>query len=105
MESTFEIMRILLPLVIVGAIAVFVVKRLKHKSKEGTLGKKKSTEAQTILDSLIPLGMVFGSALAPVFSIIFQVSLSYAIIFGAGIGLLFGYFAYEFYSKKRGNES
>jgi preprotein translocase subunit YajC len=41
MESTMEIIRILLPLVIVGGIAVFVVIRLKGKSRKGTLGKKK----------------------------------------------------------------
>lgn len=39
-KSTMEIIRILLPLVIVGGIAVFVVTRLKNKSKKGTLGKK-----------------------------------------------------------------
>ena len=39
-KSTMEIIRILLPLVIVGGIAVFVVTRLKNKSKKGTLDKK-----------------------------------------------------------------
>lgn len=39
-KSTMEIIRILLPLVIVGGIAIFVVTRLKNKSKKGTLGKK-----------------------------------------------------------------
>ncbi|WP_432419936.1 hypothetical protein [Planococcus beijingensis] len=95
-----DIILIVLPIVFVGTIAIFVITRLKAKQKRGTLGKKETTEAQTMLDSLIPLGMIFGSALGVVVGIIFNISLGNAIVLGAGIGMLVGYFAYEFYSKE-----
>lgn len=99
MGLVMEIMRIVLPLIIVGGIGIFVILRLKHKYKRGSLGKKKSESAQVWLDSLIPLGMIFGSAFSVVFSLFFSTSLPTTISLGAGIGLLFGYFAYEIYSK------
>ena len=100
-----DIIFIVLPIAIVGTIAIFVIKRLKTKQKRATLGKKESTEAQTLLDSLIPLGMIFGSAIGVLFGIFFTISLGTAIVLGAGIGMLIGYFAYEFYSKEEGNHS
>lgn len=100
MWLVMEIARIVLPLVIVGGIAVFVIKRLKHKQKQGKLGKKKTKGAQVLLDSLIPLGMIFGCAFSVIISIFFQISLLPTVSLGAGIGYLFGYFAYEIYSKK-----
>ena len=99
MSLTLEIARILLPVVLVGGIAVFVVIRMKHKYKKGTLGKKKSKGAQYLLDSLIPLGMMIGCAVAILLSIFFPISLFSTIGLGPGIGLLFGYFAYEIYSN------
>ena len=101
MESLMDIILIVLPIAIGGAIALFVIKRLKAKQKQGTLGKKETTEAQTLLDSLIPLGMIFGSAVGVLLGIVFSISLSNAILLGAGIGMLIGYFAYEFYSKEK----
>lgn len=95
-----DVIFIVLPIAIVGAIAIFIIKRLKAKQKRGTLGKKETTEAQTLLDSLIPLGMIFGSAVGVLVGIIFTISLSNAIVLGAAIGMLIGYFAYEFYSKE-----
>lgn len=100
MEKTIEIFLIVLPIVIVGAIAIFVIRRLKDKQEREKLGKKETKAAQILLDNLIPLGMVFGSALGLVFSLFFPISLGVAISLGAGIGLLGGYFAYEVYSKK-----
>lgn len=100
METVLEIILILLPIVIAGAISLFVIERLKAKQKQGTLGKKETAQAQTLLDSMIPIGMVFGSALGVLFGMIFPVSLPTAIALGAAIGLLFGYFAYEIYSKE-----
>lgn len=87
------------PLVIVGGIAVFVIKRLEHKHKQGKLGKKKTKGAQFLLDSLIPLGMLFGCAVSVILSMFFPISLLTILSLGAGIGFLFGYFAYEIYSK------
>lgn len=101
MESTIEIIRIILPMIVVGGIAIFVIMRLKSKFNRGTLGKKKSKDAQSLLDSLIPLGMLLGSALGLVFSNLFPVSLLTTISLGAGIGMLVGYIAYEIYSKQK----
>lgn len=100
MESTIEIIRILLPLLIVGGIAMFVVTRLKDKSRKGTLGKKETKKAQTLLDSLIPLGLLAGSLIGLLFSLLFPFQLSFVLTFGAAFGLLAGYFAYEYYSRK-----
>ncbi|MDN7227357.1 hypothetical protein QWY15_08645 [Planococcus sp. N064] len=105
MEPVIDIIRIVLPIVIVGAIALFVISRLKAKQKRGTLGKKGTTEAQTLLDSLIPLGLIVGSAGGVLISLLFSVSMSLAIPLGAGIGMLAGYFAYEFYSKAEKSHS
>lgn len=100
MESAIEILSIVWPIVLVGAISLFVILRLKGKQKRGTLGKKETKAAQDLLDSLIPLGMVFGSALGLVLSLIFPFAMSTGITFGAGFGLLGGYFAYEYSSKQ-----
>lgn len=100
-----DIILIVLPIIFVGAIALFVITRLKAKAKRGTLGKKETTEAQTLLDSLIPLCMIFGSAGGVLVGIIFNISLSNAIVLGAGIGMLIGYFAYEFYSGAENSHS
>lgn len=100
MGIALEIVWNLLPVIIVGGIAVFVVIRMKNKYTNGTLGKKKGEGAQALLDSLIPFGMVMGCAVAILLSIFFRISFLTSIGFGAGIGLLFGYFAYEIYSKQ-----
>src|SRR5690625_870641 len=101
MDFVLEIMRFLLPIVIVGGIAVFVVTRMKHKLKNGTLGKKKSKSTQILLDSFIPLGMLIGCAITILISLFLPIPLLSIIGLGAGIGLLIGYLAYEIYSKKK----
>ena len=88
------------PLVLIGIIVVFVIERLKHKSDKGRLGKKDSKAAQFLLVSLIPMGMLFGAAIGVVLGIYFSFSLLSSVNLGAAIGYLFGYFAYEIYSKK-----
>ncbi|GIN73969.1 hypothetical protein J14TS2_44440 [Bacillus sp. J14TS2] len=93
------------PVVIVGGIAVFVIKRLQYKYNQGTLGKKETKGAQNLLNSLIPMGMIFGAAIGVVFGIFSSISLPTTISLGAGIGFLFGYFAYEYYSKEENNYS
>lgn len=97
MGLALEIARILLPLAIVCGIAIFVMKRLEHKYKKGSLDKKKSKGAQNLL---IPLGMVIGCIVGILLSIFFPISLLSAVGLGTGIGLSFGYLAYEIYSKK-----
>ena len=93
------------PVVIVGGIVVFVIKRLEHKYKNGKLGKKKSQKAQLLLDSLIPMGMLVGCMIGLIFGMFFPAFSLLSISLGAGIGYLFGYFAYEIYSKTGHNFS
>ncbi|MCK0470536.1 hypothetical protein [Halalkalibacter sp. APA_J-10(15)] len=88
------------PVVIVGAIVVFVIGRLKHQYNEGKLGKMKSKSAQGLLDSLIPIGMVFGCNIGIVVGLFLPISVLFATSLGAGFGYLFGYFAYDMYSRK-----
>ncbi|PHD24489.1 hypothetical protein COF37_12460 [Bacillus wiedmannii] len=89
------------PVVIVGGIVVFVIKRLEHKYKNGKLGKKNSQKAQLLLDSLIPMGMLVGCMIGLIFPDFSLLSIS----LGSGIGYFFGYFAYEIYSKTGNNFS
>ncbi|WP_283152145.1 hypothetical protein [Guptibacillus hwajinpoensis] len=105
MDLSLEIAHIILPVAIVGGIGVFVILRMKHKSKKATLGKKKSRSAQNILDSLIPFGMMIGLAVAILLSIFSPFSFLSAITWRPGIGMLFGYFAYEIFSKKEDSYS
>lgn len=100
MGLSLKIARIVLPVAIVGGIAIFVVLRMKHKYKKGTLGKKKTKSAQNLLDILIPIGMIIGLAIAALLSLFFSISFLTTSSWGPGIGLLFGYFTYEIYSKK-----
>ncbi|MDH4423543.1 hypothetical protein CN931_19815 [Bacillus sp. AFS054943] len=87
------------PVLIAGGIVVYVIGRLKHKYNNGTLGKKKSKNAQVLLDSLIPMGMLLGCLIGIMLDIFFPNYSLFTIGLGAGIGYLFGFFAYEFYSK------
>ncbi|TKH16131.1 hypothetical protein FC699_01720 [Bacillus wiedmannii] len=87
------------PVVIVGGIVVFVIKRLEHKYKNGKLGKKKSQQAQLLLDSLIPMGMLVGCMIGLIFGMFFPNFSLLSISLGSGIGYLFGFFAYEIYCK------
>ncbi|HFK1486638.1 MULTISPECIES: hypothetical protein [Bacillus] len=99
------LLKAIAPVLIVGGIVVYVIGRLKHKYDNGTLGKKKSKEAQLLLDSLIPIGMLVGCMIGLIFGIFFPNFALLLVSLGAGIGYLFGYFAYEFYSKTGNNFS
>ncbi|TBX75933.1 hypothetical protein E0M25_15330 [Bacillus mycoides] len=87
------------PVVIVGGIILFVIGRLKHKYNNGNLGKKKSKNAQVLLDSLIPMGMLLGCLIGIIVDIFFPDYSLFTVGLGAGIGYLFGFFSYEIYSK------
>ncbi|MED0938691.1 hypothetical protein P4T37_18440 [Bacillus mobilis] len=93
------------PVLIVGGIVVFVIKRLEHKYKNGKLGKKKNQKAQLLLDSLIPIGMLVGCIIGLIFGMFFPHFSLLSASLGSGIGYLFGYFAYEIYSKTGDNFS
>ncbi|KXY42818.1 hypothetical protein [Bacillus nitratireducens] len=90
---------VIAPVVIVGGIVVFVIKRMEHKYNQGKLGKKKSKGAQQLLDSLIPMGMLLGCLIGIIVDIFFPGYSLFTVGLGAGIGYLFGFFAYEIYSK------
>ncbi|HDR6267432.1 hypothetical protein CN602_24525 [Bacillus cereus] len=91
------------PIIIVGGIVVYVIGRLKHKYDNGNLGKKKSKNAQVLLDSLIPIGMLLGCLIGIIVGIFSPDSLLLSVSLGSGIGYLFGFFSYEFYSKTGNN--
>ncbi|KIQ77587.1 MULTISPECIES: hypothetical protein [Bacillus] len=91
--------------ILVGGIVVFVIKRLEHKYKHGKLGKKKSKEAQLLLDSLIPIGMLLGCIIGLIFGMFSPDFSLLSISLGSGTGYLFGFFAYEIYSKVGNNYS
>ena len=93
------------PVLIVGGIVVYVVLSLKHESNRGDIGKKESKGAQDLLDSLIPLGMIYGCATGAILGVIFPRFLVFTVSLGAGIGYLFGFFAYKIYSRKGNNYS
>src|SRR5690625_6353933 len=97
MDLALEIARILLPFIIVSGVAIFVVIRMKHKYKKGTLGKKESKGAQNILDSLIPFGMLFGCIVGVILSMFFSIPLLSIFCLVAGIVLFFGNFVYYIY--------
>ncbi|WP_054402115.1 hypothetical protein [Paenibacillus solani] len=62
---------------------------------------KKSREAKGLIDSLIPLGMIAGTAIGVIVSLFFKPSfLVFSVSIGAGIGYLVGVIAYVIYSKK-----
>ncbi|MFU1888403.1 alcohol dehydrogenase catalytic domain-containing protein [Bacillus wiedmannii] len=86
-------------------IVVYVIGRLKNKYDNGTLGKKKSKNAQVLLDSLIPIGMLLGCIIGLIFGMFFPDYSLLAVSLEAAIGYLFGFFAYEFYSKAGNNYS
>ena len=100
MDNFLEVFKPVFPLIVVSGLVLFVILRMKHVYKKGTIGKKKSTEAQIILSSLIPLGMVVGLVLAVLLSLFSSISLLTAVTWGPGIGFFFGYLVYEIYSKE-----
>ena len=95
-----DIVRIILPLFIVSGIVLFVIFRLKHKYNKGELGKKTSKNAQLLLNVLIPMGMLTGCMIGIISGIFFPMYALYTVSLGTGAGYLFGYIAYEMYSKK-----
>ncbi|OQR55223.1 hypothetical protein [Bacillus sp. CDB3] len=96
---------VIAPVIIVGGIILYVIGRLKHKYNNGNLGKKKSKNAQVLLDSLIPMGMLLGCLIGIIVDIFFPDHSLFTVGLGAGIGYLFGFFAYEIYSKTGNNYS
>lgn len=99
------LLKAIAPVVIAGGIVVYVIDSLKHKYNNGNLGKKKSKNAQILLDSLIPMGMLVGCIIGLIFGMFFPDYSLLAVSLGSGIGYLLGFFAYEIYSKTGNNLS
>jgi len=102
-KGGFHLLGILHPVMhvaVTGGIAVFVVLRMKHKYKHGTLIKKEKQKDQNFVDSLIPMGVGIGTAFAILISFFSAINLLTTVGWGAGIGMLLGYLVYEMYSKK-----
>lgn len=99
------LLKAIAPVVIAGGIVVYVIGSLKHKYNNGNLGKKKSKNAQILLDSLIPMGMLVGCIIGLIFGMFFPDYSLLAVSLGSGIGYLLGVFAYEIYSKTGNNLS
>ncbi|EOQ17695.1 hypothetical protein V2151_21060 [Bacillus cereus] len=99
------LLKAIAPVVIAGRIVVYVIGSLKHKYNNGNLGKKKSKNAQILLDSLIPMGMLVGCIIGLIFGMFFPDYSLLAVSLGSGIGYLLGFFAYEIYSKTGNNLS
>ncbi|WP_249316577.1 hypothetical protein [Bacillus sp. FJAT-50079] len=63
--------------------------------------KSSRDNTKVLIDSLIPLGMIFGGAIGVLFGMFFKPSvLVFTISIGSGIGYLFGTIAYAIIVKK-----
>ena len=98
-----ELVLAIAPVVIIGGMVVYVMERLTHESKQGSLPKKKSKGAQGLVDSLMPIGMLCGCAFGILLGMLSPIPMAYTVGLGTGIGYLLGFFACESYSKK-GND-
>ena len=103
MELFMEIVGNVLPVVIVGHIYFSKFFKPDNKQKQRKTGRKNSNDQQDLLDSLLPLGMLFGCVVGVIFNILFSFSLLSTLSFGSGVGLLLGYYAYEIYSRTEVN--
>ena len=90
MEFLMEMLKIVWTILLAGAIGVFVILRLKSKFKGKT--SDDIMREQIVGSYFMPFGMILGA----IYSLFSSVPLSV----GASIGFLFGYFAYEVYSRK-----
>lgn len=61
---------------------------------------EKSRNTKDFIDSLIPLGMIFGSAIGTILGMFFKPSFLIFTVSGAGIGYLIGIILYAVYSEK-----
>lgn len=97
MDITLDIIWIVLPIVIVGGIGLFIVKGLRYKSYDRNDGKRKSRNAEHLLNSIIPFGLIIGCVIGVTLSMFLQISLLHTISLGSAIGLLLGYLVYDIF--------
>ena len=77
------------PLLLTGVISLFIILRLKSKFKGRT--SNDVTREEIVGAYFMPFGMILG---------LISDSLLTNVSMGPSIGFLFGYFAYEVYSRK-----
>ena len=87
-----EMLKIVWPLLLTGVISLFIILRLKRKFKGKT--SEDITKEQIVGGYFMPIGLVLGT----VYSLFSSIPLINSL--GPSIGFLFGYFAYEVYSRK-----
>ena len=87
-----EMLEIVWPLVLTAAIVIFIILRLKSKFKGKT--SDDITREEIVGGYFMPIGLVLGT----VYSLFSSIPLINSL--GPSIGFLFGYFAYEVYSRK-----
>ena len=89
MVFLMEMLEIVWPLLLTGVISLFIILRLKRKFKGRT--SNDVTREEIVGAYFMPFGMIIG---------LISDSLLTNVSMGPGIGFLFGYFAYEVYSRK-----
>ena len=92
MELLVEILKIVWSILLAGVISMFIILRLKSKFKGKT--SDDITKEQIVGAYFMPFGMILGA----IYSLFSSVPLITTL--GPSIGFLFGYFAYEVYSRK-----
>ena len=98
MEFLMELLKMVWQILLAGAISLFIILRLKSKFKGKT--SNDITRAQIVGAYFMPFGMIFGASVSAIYSMFSSVHLVTTVSVGASLGFLFGYFAYEFYSRK-----
>ena len=98
MEFLMEMLEIVWPILLTGVISLFIILRLKRKFKGRT--SNDVTREEIVGAYFMPFGMILGLIVSTIYSIFSSDSLLTNISMGPGIGFLFGYFAYEVYSRK-----
>lgn len=92
MEFLMEMLKIVWPILLAGVISLFIILRLKSKFKGKT--SDDITREQIVGAYFMPFGLILGT----IYSLFSSVPLLTSI--GPSIGFLFGYVAYEVYSRK-----
>jgi len=92
MEFLMEMLEIVWPIVLAGVISLFIILRLKRKFKGRT--SNDVTREEIVGAYFMPFGLILGV----IYSMFSSVPLLTSV--GPSIGFLFGYVAYEVYSRK-----
>lgn len=98
MEFLVGMLKIVWQILLVGAISLFIILRLKSKFKGRT--SDDITREEIVGAYFMPFGMILGVIVSAIYSMFSSDSLLTNVSMGPSIGFLFGYVAYEVYSRK-----